>query len=77
MKSKMDLLVELKCRVLIKDADNVIVAVGHNEVRVLSMLQLKQFFKSNLKDEDKVLIDVKSLYRIDELKAHGMIFWRL
>lgn len=26
---------------------------------------------------EKVLIDVKSLYRIDELKASGMRFWRL
>ena len=28
-------------------------------------------------DEEKVLIDVKSLYRMDELKASGMRFWRL
>ena len=25
----------------------------------------------------KVLVDVKSLYRMDELKASGMRFWRL
>ena len=31
----------------------------------------------DLKDEEKVLIDVKSLYRMDELKASGMRFWRL
>lgn len=28
-------------------------------------------------DGEKVLIDVKSLYRIDELRASGMRFWRL
>ena len=61
----------------VKDADCIIVAVGHNEFRSLSMLQLKQFFKVDLKDEEKVLIDVKSLYRMDELKASGMRFWRL
>ena len=61
----------------VKDADCIIVAVGHNEFRSLSMLQLKQFFKKELKDEEKVLIDVKSLYRMDELKASGMRFWRL
>ena len=61
----------------VKDADCIIVAVGHNEFRSLSMLQLKQFFKKDLKDEEKVLIDVKSLYRMDELKASGMRFWRL
>lgn len=58
-------------------ADCVIVAVGHNEYRSMSMMQLKELFKSKLNDEEKVLIDVKSLYRMDELKASGMRFWRL
>lgn len=58
-------------------AECIIVAVGHKEFRALSVLQLKQFFREDLKDEEKVLIDVKSLYRMDELKASGMRFWRL
>lgn len=58
-------------------ADCVIVAVGHNEFRSMSIMQLKSLFKSELLDEEKVLIDVKSLYRLDELKASGMKFWRL
>lgn len=58
-------------------ADCVIVAVGHKEYRSLSMMQLKTFFKKESLDSEKVLIDVKSLYRIDELKASGMRFWRL
>ena len=58
-------------------ADCVIVAVGHREYRAMSMMQLKEFFKPELADEEKVLIDVKSLYRMDELKASGMRFWRL
>lgn len=57
-------------------ADCVIVAVGHNEYRSLSMMKLKSLFYDNANAE-KVLIDVKSLYRIDELKASGMRFWRL
>ena len=57
-------------------ADCVIVAVGHNQFRSMSMKQLKKLFKES-KDEEKVLIDVKSLYRMDELKASGMRFWRL
>ena len=61
----------------IPKADCVIVAVGHGEYRALSTMQLKELFKSELPDEEKVLIDVKSLYRIDELKASGMRFWRL
>lgn len=58
-------------------ADCVIVAVGHNEFRSMSMMQLKELFKDDLADEEKVLIDVKSLYRKDELDASEMRYWRL
>ncbi len=58
-------------------ADCVIVAVGHKQYRSLSMRQLKALFRADRKDAEKVLIDVKSLYRMDELKASGMRFWRL
>lgn len=57
-------------------ADCVIVAVGHNEFRAMSMMQVKELFKE-CPDDEKVLVDVKSLYRMDELKASGMRFWRL
>lgn len=58
-------------------ADCVIVAVGHNEFRSMSTMQLKELFKGSLADNEKVLIDVKSLYRKDELDASGMKYWRL
>lgn len=61
----------------IPKADCVIIGVGHNEYRSMSMRQLKALFKDNLADEEKVLIDVKSLYRMDELNASGMRFWRM
>ena len=57
-------------------ADCIIIAVGHSEYRSISMMSLKKFFREG-PDEEKVLIDVKSLYRMDELKASGMRFWRL
>ena len=57
-------------------ADCLIVAVGHKEFRSLSMTQLKKLFK-DVPDDEKVLIDVKSLYRMDELNASGMRYWRL
>lgn len=57
-------------------ADCLIVAVGHNDFRSMSMMQLKDKFK-DVPDDEKVLLDVKSLYRMDELKASGMRFWRL
>lgn len=58
-------------------ADCIIVAVGHNEYRSMSMMQIKNMYNENLADEEKVLVDVKSLYRMDELKASKMRFWRL
>ena len=61
----------------IPKADCVIVAVGHSEFRALSMMQLKAMFRDELSNGEKVLIDVKSLYRMDELKASDLRFWRL
>lgn len=69
--------VELTPMADIPKADCIIVAVGHKEFRALSMMQLKDMFKSELPDNEKVLIDVKSLYRRDELDASGMRYWRL
>lgn len=58
-------------------ADCIIVAVGHNEYRSMSIMRLKEMFKESIPEEEKVLIDVKSLYRMDELRASGIRFWRL
>ena len=58
-------------------ADCVIVAVGHDAYRSMSMMKLKKLFKEGSNQDEKVLIDVKSLYRMDELKTSGMRFWRL
>ena len=43
----------------------------------MNMAQLKGLFKNDLPDSEKVFIDVKSLYRKDELDASGMRYWRL
>ena len=58
------------------DADCVIVAVAHNEFKALGLDKIKTFFK-DVPDEEKVLIDVKGLYSIDDLKASRMQWWRL
>ncbi len=60
----------------VHDADCVIVAVAHNEFKALSLEKIKKMFK-NCDDSEKVLIDVKGLYDISELKHSGMKFWRL
>lgn len=60
----------------VADADCVIVAVAHNEFRALSLTDIKKMFKTT-PDAEKVLIDVKGLYKIEDLKASGMQWWRL
>lgn len=60
----------------VKDADCVIVAVAHNEFKAMSLDDIKNLFKHSA-DTEKVLIDVKALYKVADLKASGMKYWRL
>jgi UDP-N-acetyl-D-galactosamine dehydrogenase len=61
----------------VKDADCVIVAVAHNEFRALSLNDIKALFRKDSADDEKVLIDVKGLYKIADLNASGIKWWRL
>lgn len=60
----------------VRDADCVIAAVAHREFRELPLEKIKLLFR-NGNDGEKVLIDVKGLYRVDELNASGLNWWRL
>ena len=60
----------------VSDADCVIVAVAHKEFKALSLCDIKKMFK-NCDDAEKVLIDVKGIYKVEDLKASGMRYWRL
>lgn len=60
----------------VKDADCIIVAVAHNEFRALGLDDVRKLFKPCV-DEEKVLIDVKGLYPVAELKTSGIRYWRL
>lgn len=59
----------------IHDVDCIIVAVAHKEFRELSLSDLKKLYRSDA--TEKVIIDVKGLYKIDELKKSGLLWWRL
>lgn len=59
------------------DADCIIVAVAHNEFKALSLDDIKKMYATNLNDDQKVLIDVKGLYAVQDLKASGLKYWRL
>lgn len=60
----------------VTDADCVIVAVAHREFRALALEDIKKLFKP-CEDAEKVLIDVKGLYSVPDLKTSGMKYWRL
>ena len=54
-----------------------IVAVAHEEFKELSLDDIKKLYRADKADDEKVLIDVKGLYKIDDLKASGIQWWRL
>ena len=58
------------------DADCVIVAVAHDEFKALSLDDIKALYK-RVPDQERVIIDVKGIYRTEDLKASGMQWWRL
>lgn len=68
--------VELRSIEDAKDADCIIVAVAHNEFRALSLSDIKKIFRKS-SDNEKVLLDVKGIYKVEDLEASGMRWWRL
>ena len=60
----------------VSDADCVIIAVAHDVFRSMHPDALKKLFRA-CPDDEKVLLDVKGLYRVEDLKASGMRYWRL
>ena len=58
----------------VRGADCIIVAVAHNEFKELRLDDLKKLYKA---DAEKVLVDVKGLYSIHDLKVSGLKWWRL
>lgn len=59
-----------------RDADCVIVAVAHKEFKALSLEDIKKLYKES-SDDEKVLLDVKGLYTVQDLNNSGMRYWRL
>ncbi|WP_124058611.1 nucleotide sugar dehydrogenase [Vaginisenegalia massiliensis] len=69
--------VELTDLADIKDADCLVLAVGHNEFKALGLEQMDQLFNQSLKNDEKVIIDVKSILDRKEVEAAGYRLWRL
>lgn len=60
----------------VSDADCVIVAVAHHEFKELGLEGIKKLYRDG-EDTEKVLIDVKGLYKVTDLKKSGLKWWRL
>lgn len=60
----------------VSEADCIIVAVAHDEFRALSLDSIKKLYRESA-DSEKVIIDVKGLYKISDLEECGMKYWRL
>ena len=60
----------------VKDADCVIVAVAHNEFKALTLDDIKKLYRV-CDDAEKVLVDVKGIYKVSDLNASGVKYWRL
>lgn len=68
--------VELKTMEDAKDADCVVVAVAHNAFKAMSLDEIGALY-ADMPDQEKVLIDVKGLYPIADVKRRGFAHWRL
>jgi UDP-N-acetyl-D-galactosamine dehydrogenase len=60
----------------VKDADCLVFAVAHDEFKAMNMKQINGMFK-NCINEEKVIIDVKSILDKSEMEKKGYIYWRL
>lgn len=60
----------------VNGADCVIIAVAHNEFKKLSLDDIKALYRDG-NDSEKVLLDVKGIYRVKDLKESGLTYWRL
>ena len=60
----------------VKDVDCIILAVAHDEFKNLKLNELKKLYATGF-DDEKVLIDVKGIHSVEELKESGMRYWRL
>lgn len=60
----------------VKNADCVVFTVAHDQFRKLNMEEIDRLF-GNYSNNEKVLIDVRSILDKEEVEKRGYIYWRL
>lgn len=68
---------ELCSQESISDADAVVFAVAHNEFTNMDISEVDALFNQELKNEDKVIIDVKGILDSKLVRQAGYTLWRL
>ena len=59
----------------VRDVDCVIVAVAHNEFKNLNIEGIEALYAES--DDGKILIDIKGIYKLSDLRVAGIRYWRL
>lgn len=61
----------------VSNLDCVILAVAHNEFRKMGIEKISLLFNENLKNSEKVIIDVKGILDRQKVLSEGYRYWRL
>ncbi len=61
---------------VVKDADCLVLGVAHEEFRNLSLDQIDSYF-GTMPNEEKVLVDIKSILDKKQVEEKGYCYWRL
>ncbi len=59
----------------VENADCIICAVAHNDIKNISIEELNKMYRKDLKT--KIFIDIKSIFNREELEKAGFTVWRL
>lgn len=61
----------------VKDADAILLAVGHDEFKALSFEEITTLFNQDLANDKRIILDVKSILNKEAFTEAGYSFWRL
>lgn len=61
----------------VHNADCILVAVAHNEFKNIKLKELQSLYKPQTPLEQRVLLDVKGIYSVEDLRKQKLNFWRL
>ena len=61
----------------VKDADAVLLAVGHDKFKALSFEEITALFNQDLANDKRIILDVKSILNKKAFTDAGYSFWRL